>query len=112
MQLRFRGGKGVATGLGALLAFDSLIVLVLMLVLLPVWAVFRRLTLSGMVSLALSPLAVFFCKLGNVQVAAVSFVAIPILFAHRRNLRDELRRLHSERVAKRNPEPRDKGVGS
>ncbi len=95
-QLRFRGGKGVATSLGAILAYDPFLGVVLGLLFLPVFAVLRSFTLSGMVAFAVSPLVVFFCHLGNVEVAAVSFVAIAVLFAHRRNIREEIAGLHAE----------------
>lgn len=89
-QLRFRGGKGISTSLGALLAYDTFIVFILLVMFLPVWALLRSFTFSGLVAFALSPLLLFLCGLGNPAVAAISFLAIIILVAHRKNIREEM----------------------
>ena len=109
MQLRFLGGKGVATSIGAILAYDPFIALVLVVVFLPVFGLLRSFTLSGMLAFALSPLLVFLCKLGNVEVAAISFVAILVVLAHARNIREEIARLHAEPRVKEQPGTHDKG---
>ena len=49
-------------------------------------------TLSGLLAFALSPLVVFLYGLGNHAVAAVSFLAILVLWSHRRNIREEFTR--------------------
>ena len=69
MQLRFHGGKGVAVSLGALLAYDPFIVLCLVAIFLPIFAILRNFTLGGMTAFALGPLAVFLCGLDKVEVA-------------------------------------------
>ena len=46
-QLRFRGGKGISTSLGALLAYDTFIVFILLVMFLPVWALLRSFTLAA-----------------------------------------------------------------
>lgn len=112
VQLRFHGGKGVATSLGAILAFDPWVALLLALVFLVVFALLRSFTLSGLLAFALSPLAVFCCRLGNVSVAAVAFVAIAVLIAHRKNIRDEFAGWHSASSEKPRPGTRDKGADS
>jgi len=66
-----------------------------MLIFLPVFAWLRSFTLSGMLAYALSPLLVFWCGLGNAEVAAISFVALLVVFAHRRNIREEIARMHA-----------------
>jgi hypothetical protein len=65
-----------------------------------------------MVAYALSPLAVFFCKLGNLEVAAVSFIAIVVLFAHQKNIREEFARLCTERAQKEDSVQTNKESGS
>ena len=92
MQLRFHGGKGISTSLGALLAYDSFIVVILVSLFLPLFALIRNFTLSGLLAFALSPLVVFLYGLGNHSVAAVSFLAILVLWSHRRNIREEFTR--------------------
>jgi len=53
-QLRFRGGKGIATLIGALLIADYFILLVSAVLFLIVFALLRRFTLSGLTALALT----------------------------------------------------------
>jgi acyl phosphate:glycerol-3-phosphate acyltransferase len=112
VQLRFHGGKGIATSLGALLVYDPRLVLILGAVFIPVWIFLRSFTLSGLIAYALSPLAVFFCRLGNLEVAAVSLIAIVVLFAHQKNIREEFARLCTERVEKEESIHRHKESGS
>ncbi len=81
VQLRFRGGKGIASGL----------------------------TMSGLVALALAPLGVFLCGLEKVGVAAVSFLAVLALLTHRRNIREEVARLVFHRSVEQAPVEMHKG---
>ncbi len=109
MQLRFHGGKGIAVSLGALLAYDPFIVLCLVAIFVPIIAVLRNFTLSGMTAFALGPLAVFLCGLDKVEVAAMSFLAILVLIAHRKNIREEIARIAGHRTVKERPIQMDKG---
>lgn len=105
VQLGFRGGKGVAASLGAILAYDPLIALLLVMVFLPVLAVVRAFTLSGLLAFALAPLLVHYCGLGNVETAAVSFLAILVVISHHKNIREEIARLWAARAVKHPPVP-------
>ncbi len=100
IQLRFQGGKGVATSVGAILAFDAWAALVLCLVFLPLWAIVRSLTLSGLIAFAVTPLVLFVAGFGNPVVAAISFLAILLLVTHRRNIREEIARILPGRAVK------------
>lgn len=93
VQLHFKGGKGIAVSLGALLAYDPFIILCLVVIFLPVFAIVRMFTLSGMLAFTLAPLGGFLCGLEKEGVAAVSILAVLALVTHRRNLRKELARL-------------------
>ena len=88
-QLRFHGGKGVATSVGALLAFDSLAALIVLLLFLPFWALARSFTLSGLLAFAITPLVLFLAGFENPSIAALSFLAILMLITHRKNIREE-----------------------
>lgn len=103
VQLRFRGGKGIAVSLGALLAYDPFIVLALFAVFIPVIAVLRNFTLSGMIAFALGPLLTLLCRLPKTEVAAVSILAVLVLLTHRRNIRLEIARLSGARPVKESP---------
>src|SRR6185503_17154289 len=88
-QLRFHGGKGVATSTGALLAFDPLATLVVLILFLPLWGFVRSFTLSGLLAFAITPLVLFLAGFENPSIAALSFLAILMLITHRRNIREE-----------------------
>jgi len=92
-QLRFHGGKGVATSIGALLAFDSLGMLVVFVLFLPLWALIRSFTLSGLLAFAIAPLVLFLAGFENPSIAAFSFLAILMLITHRKNIREEFARV-------------------
>ena len=97
VQLRFRGGKGIATSLGALVAYDPLIVLCLAVIFLPLVALLRSVTLSGLLALALGPLAVWRAGLGTAEVAATSALALLTLITHRRKIREQIDRVVGRR---------------
>lgn len=103
VQLRFRGGKGIAVSMGALLAYDPVIVLALFAVFLPVLAVLRNFTLSGMIAFALGPLLALLCRAPKIEVAAVSILAMLILLTHRRNIRKEIARISGSRPVEESP---------
>jgi acyl phosphate:glycerol-3-phosphate acyltransferase len=92
-QLRFHGGKGVATSVGALLAFDPLAMLVVLLVFLPFWALARSFTLAGLLAFAIAPLMLFLAGFENPSIAALSFLAILMLITHQKNIREESTKL-------------------
>jgi acyl phosphate:glycerol-3-phosphate acyltransferase len=100
VQLRFHGGKGIATSLGALAVYDPRLLLILLAIFLPAWIILRSFTMSGMAAYALAPLVVFFCNLGNLEVAAVSLIAIVVLIAHQKNIREEFSHFCAERAEK------------
>jgi glycerol-3-phosphate acyltransferase PlsY len=111
-QLRFHGGKGIATSLGVIVAYDPLLALLLVMVFLPCIAVARNFTLGGLLAFALAPLAAFFAHLPNVDVAALSLLAVVILIAHRKNIREEISGIFAARALKENSMHKNKGSGS
>jgi acyl phosphate:glycerol-3-phosphate acyltransferase len=112
LQLRFQGGKGIAVSLGALTAYDPFILLILVVLFPPVWAVLRNFTLSGLLAYSCAPLAVFWCGLGPLPTFAVSITAILIVVAHRKNIREEIAKLSSNRPPKQatNQPPERRGA--
>ena len=89
--LSFRGGKGVATGLGVFLAVAWQAVLATLLVWLVVVAFWRYVSLGSVVAAAALPILVYlFYAPGHAPPLAVSFgsvaVAIIVIFKHRENI--------------------------
>jgi glycerol-3-phosphate acyltransferase PlsY len=112
IQLRFRGGKGVAASLGALLVYDPRVVGVLLGIFLLAFAVFRTFTAGGLLAFALAPLAVFLWGMGKEPVAAVCLLAIVVLLLHRREIREEYARVFSRAVLKKVPVRKNRRTGS
>lgn len=108
IQLRLHGGKGVATSVGAILAFDPWAALVLCLTFVPLWVLVRNFTLSGLLAFAVAPLALFVAGFGNPVIAALSFLAIILLITHRKNIREEVAGMLPERPVKDLPSHPDK----
>lgn len=94
IQLRFHGGKGVSASLGAVLAYNWLALVCLVVLSLVVFAVWRKVTLSGMAAYVATPFLLWFFQSSPVAVAGMFLLAVEVIFAHRQNLRDELLRLN------------------
>jgi len=103
-QLRFHGGKGVATSLGALLVFDYRLALVFPVLFLIGFALVRKSLLPAMVAFACLPMAAWCFGCGNFTVAMLAILTATILFAHRKNLTEEFTALAARRAATPKPE--------
>ena len=85
-QLGFRGGKGLATTMGAVLVLDFRLVLAAIAVAGIAWLISRNTTGGGLVAVALSPFAALVAGHDTVTAAALGILAAVIVFAHRSNL--------------------------
>ena len=84
--LGFKGGKGVATGLGALLALDWRIGLIACAVWLLAAYLFRYSSLAAMLAFAAAPVAAWL--IATRQLAAVAlFLAVLVWLRHHQNIR-------------------------
>ena len=84
--LSFRGGKGVATGVGVFLALSPLAVVCAGVVFLVVVFLTKYVSLGSMVAAATIPLVVWFEGLMTPILAASLVGALLIVFAHRGNI--------------------------
>ena len=89
-QLHFRGGKGVATSFAALLLFDYRVALTILAVFLCGWAVTRKSLFPAMLAYACLPLADGWFHRAGLTAALMAVLAAMILFAHRRNIGEEI----------------------
>jgi len=89
LQLGLRGGKGVATSLGALAVYDFYLSLAFVALFAGLFFVFRRTTLAGLTAFAFLPLAAVFMDAGLSRSIVMSILAGMILIAHWRNLLGE-----------------------
>ena len=86
--LKFRGGKGVATALGAFLRFSATSVLVAIIIFFVVALTSRRISMGSIVTAALFPIiACFFLPRDAWTVAFISIAGVLIIARHHHNIR-------------------------
>jgi glycerol-3-phosphate acyltransferase PlsY len=87
MQLRFKGGKGLATVMGAVLVLDYWLVIVAFLVAAVVLEMSKRFTLSGLVAVALTPVVAVVADRSSVDIViGLAVLAALIMVAHHQNI--------------------------
>jgi glycerol-3-phosphate acyltransferase PlsY len=84
--LKFKGGKGVATAAGVLLAIDPRLGLAILACWLLVAALLRYSSLAALVSAAAAPLFAFFLWGSDVRMLAVGVIAMALIGKHWQNL--------------------------
>ena len=94
--LRFKGGKGVATGLGSFLMLTPKGIVLALVVFLLVLAVFRLVALGSIVASASLPVSAFLLREGErpTGIAMLSASAVLIIVKHHQNIARMLR--HTE----------------
>ena len=85
--LKFKGGKGVATTLGTLLALAPWVGIVSCLIWLGTALIFRYSSLAALVAVVLSPVSAYFIYNNSNLAAICSAIALLIWFKHRANIR-------------------------
>ena len=86
LQLRFLGGKGLATVMGAVLVLDYRLVLVAYVVAAITLRLTRQITVGGLVAVLLTPLIAALTGHTQTDVIGLSLLAALILFAHREDI--------------------------
>src|SRR5882762_1359931 len=90
VQLRFHGGKGIATSLGALLVYDYHLALAFIILFVCAYAVLRKTVLPGLFAFACLPLVSVFLDQEHAKIVAMSVLAGIVLVAHRKNVMEEI----------------------
>jgi glycerol-3-phosphate acyltransferase PlsY len=87
--LHFRGGKGVATGLGSFLLLTPKAVLLAMAVFVAMATVYRYVSLASVAAAASLPMFAFLLREGrsSAQIALISLGSALIVLKHRQNMR-------------------------
>lgn len=89
LWLRFRGGKGVATALGAFLRFSPMAVGIAIIIFLMVVLVSRRISLGSILTAALFPVSVWMLHRSRDPwvIALIAASALLIIVRHHQNIR-------------------------
>ena len=86
-QLGFRGGKGVATGIGTLAAVDFVLLVPSLVILAVIAPITKNFTLSGLAAIGAAPVAAAMLHQNSLVIVTVTLLAALIVFAHRQDLR-------------------------
>ena len=105
LSLGFRGGKGVATSLGALLAFDFQLALIYGGVFLLGLAIMRRTILPGLMAFLVLPFVSYWMHRNHFEATTFATLAVLVIFAHRQNLLEEFPGLTLRRSIADKPYP-------
>ncbi|MCU0784116.1 MAG: glycerol-3-phosphate acyltransferase [Verrucomicrobia bacterium] len=89
VQLCFRGGKGVATSLGALLVYDWRLAVTYVVIFLGGFVFTRKTILPGLFGYVCLPVAAFWLDHDALQTGVITLLGAIILVAHRRNIVEE-----------------------
>ena len=87
LPLQFRGGRGIATAIGAYLAYDYRLALLLLGLTVLLMAFRRGFIISGLAAFLLLPFIAFIGEYPGHVVMALTASSIIILFAHRERIR-------------------------
>lgn len=93
LQLRFRGGRGFATAVGVMLALNPLIWFFAVIPFLCLFVVFRSFTINALTAFAITPFTLFYFKQPDIDIAAVAAIAAVLIYSHRENLAERLKKL-------------------
>lgn len=84
--LKFKGGKGVATGFGALLGVAPVAIIILLVVFTAVAFATRIVSLSSMITAVAAPLVLWLFYYSPTYVIMAGFMAIMIVYRHYANI--------------------------
>jgi glycerol-3-phosphate acyltransferase PlsY len=98
VQLRFRGGKGVAVMLGVMMVFDYRILVILVAACGFLYLCTRKYIISGAIGLLTLPIATVALKHPTFEIAGMILLVLTILFAHRANIYDVVQSYRSRAV--------------
>jgi glycerol-3-phosphate acyltransferase PlsY len=97
VSLGFRGGKGIATSLGALVVFDFQLALAYGACFAFGLLILRRTTVPGLMAYLVLPIVGYWLHRNNFEATTLVTLAALVIFAHRQNLTEEFPALAARR---------------
>lgn len=88
IQLKFKGGKGIAVSLGAFLCFDYNLVILIFISFLILFIFVRDYKISGLGSYILLPIEVLFKEGQLINSVFLLLTTFAIIYAHKKNIQD------------------------
>ncbi len=87
IYFKFKGGKGFATSLGVMLAFNPWLGLLVILTWLLIFKLSKMSSLSAIVSMIFAPIYAFLLMGNNAYFGATIIIAIFVLYKHKANMK-------------------------
>jgi acyl phosphate:glycerol-3-phosphate acyltransferase len=104
-QLRFHGGKGAATSLGALLIYDPQLTAAYVICFLAGFILLRKITLPGLLAFIALPFCSWWLQRDGFNLTIITALSLMVLFAHRRNIVEEFAAIAARRNFTAKPQP-------
>lgn len=104
-QLRFRGGKGMATAYGVLIYFSPWAALCMWAVFLPGRSLLRSTTLGAVMAFIAAPLLMLVFYAGPVALGTAALLAVVVTLSHRTNIAESLQRRRESSAALHSQSP-------
>ncbi|HEX4342199.1 MAG TPA: glycerol-3-phosphate acyltransferase [Verrucomicrobiae bacterium] len=106
-QLRFHGGKGVSTLLGALVVYDYRAFLIFLILFTFAYVILRKTVLPGLFGVVCLSFTDFYFNRDPVTTTFISFAVALVLFTHRKNIVEECAQLIPHHDTEPQPEHPD-----
>jgi acyl phosphate:glycerol-3-phosphate acyltransferase len=90
VTLRFRGGKGISTFIGGVIAFEPLVIIPIILAFLVTYPYTRSFTISGLSSFLFIPIFILCSNYTLMVTLIMSLLVIIIFLAHSKNIKERL----------------------
>ncbi|WP_438313719.1 glycerol-3-phosphate acyltransferase [Sporosarcina sp. FA9] len=93
---RFRGGQGISTFIGGLLALNPLVFIVFVCIFVIIYLFIRSFTIAGLSAITLVPIIIVFYSIGTGQFIVASLISVLLLFVHKDDLKEKFLKEGSE----------------
>ncbi len=91
ITLKFQGGKGISTFIGGMIAFDPIVVPVIILAFAILYPFLKSFTLAGLGAFLFIPAVLFFKHMDWIQLILEIVIIVMLYLAHLENLKERLK---------------------